>query len=268
MVTLKNRGVGAGSYSVLSFIGENPVAPQPGEQGSLNPDITARYVGVATYNVPTSLCSSGVLAQFGVQTWQPVSHANYPLEIRIALDTNRDGTTDYVAYNGELNSATAFAEDGRNVVYAGPVNGTPTALFYTQHGTNSGAFILTVCGEQVGLQSSDVGRLVDVQAYTFDNYFTGALTSHISATMSVLNERYAVTDPAGEAALSTLDIAANSQAEYGFYDFGESGASPTESGVLLLNTSGGATEALVLRASACSKGDANYWDSRRSSSCK
>ncbi|NNJ09874.1 S8 family serine peptidase [Chloroflexales bacterium ZM16-3] len=268
LFTLKNQGVGAGTYTPLSLIGENPTAPMPGAQGSMDPNITARYVGATTFAVSPMLCSSGVLAQFGVQTWQPVTHANYPLEIDIYLDTNRDGTPDYVAYTSELNAATAFAGDGRNVTYAGPVDGPQTALFFTQHGTNSGAFILTVCGEQVGLTSADAGKLIDVDTYTFDNYFTGALTSHIPATMSVLNERYGITQPTDTTPLSSLSMLANSQATYGLYDFGVAGASPSEGGVLMLNTSGGASESLVIRATRCTKGDQSYDGSRGSSSCR
>lgn len=258
--TLKNRGVGDGSYQVLSLIGENPTPPRPGEAGSLAPNITARYLGMATYPVSTTICTSGLLAQFGVQTWQPVSHANYPLEIDIALDLDRDGSDDYLAYTAELNGDTAFAGDGRNAVYAGPVNGTATARFFTQHGTHSGAFILNACGENLGLTSADAGRLIDVHAYTFDNYFTGEMTSHIMATTSVLSERYAATDPASGTALGTLSLPAGSRVSFDLSDAGARSAS-TESGLLLLNVAGGASEAIVVRAPRCAKGDQSY-DSR------
>lgn len=249
--TLSNRGMGAGSYAALALIGENATPPTPGAQGSRHPDITARYLGVATFPVSTTLCASGVLAQFGVQTWQQVTHANYPLEIDIYVDTNRDGSPDYVAYTSELNATTAFADDGRSVVYAGPAAGPQLATFFTQHGTNSGAFILTVCGEQVGLTSADAGKLVNVDAYTFDNYFTGESTSHIAATLGVLNERYTATDPASKNPLTTLNLPAGSTATFSLHDSGAAGTSPTEQGLLLLNTTGGDTESLVIRASQC-----------------
>jgi subtilisin family serine protease len=246
---LRNQGVGAGTYTALSLIGENTTAPKPGGQGSQNPDITARYLGAVTFAVPTALCTSGVLAQFGVQTWQQVTHANYPLEIDIYLDTNRDGKADYVAYTSELNATTAFAGDGRNAVYAGPVAGPYKTAYFTKHGTNSGAFILTVCGEQVGLSSADVGKLVNVDAYTLDNYFTGDTTSHIAATMGVLNERYAATDLAHTTIFTTLNVPVGSLSTYSLDDSGAAGTSPTEQGLLLLNTMGGDTESLVIRAS-------------------
>jgi hypothetical protein len=187
------------------------------------------------------------MAQFGVQTWQQVTHANYPLEIAIKVDTNRDGTADYIAYTSELDASTAFAADGRNVVYAGPVDGPYQAIFFTQHGTNSGAFVLSVCGEQVGLSSTDTGKLVNVDAYTIDNYFTGETTSHIAATMSVLNERYAATNLTHTTIFTTLSLRACDISVYSLYDNGVSGASPTEKGLLLLNTVGGDTEFLVIR---------------------
>lgn len=242
---LTNKGVGDGSYTPFSLIGENPVKPVAGEQGSGEPNVTARYLGAVTFPVPTTFCASGLLVQFGVQTWVPVTHANYPLEIDIYLDTNRDGTDDFVAYTKEIGT---FASDGRNAVFAGPVAGPQQAFFFTEHGTNSGAFVLTVCGEQVGLTSGDAGKLVDVTAYTFDNYFIGTLTSSIPGTMGVLNERYVPTDAAFTQIIDAVDVAAKSSTPFGIVDFGAFGTSATEAGLLLLNTSGGATEALVIRA--------------------
>jgi subtilisin family serine protease len=244
---LRNRGVGKGDYTALSLIGENPTPPVPGGQGSQSPNITARYLGVVTLPVQTTQCSSGVMAKFGVQTWQQVTHANYPLEIDIYLDTNRDGTADYIVYTSEWNAATAFAGDGRNVVYAGPVVGPHQALFFTQHGTNSGSFVLTVCGEQVGLSSTDVGKLVNVDVYTSDNYFTGETTSHIAATMSWLNERYAAANLTKTMLYTTLSLSPRRISAYRLYDSGAENTSPTEKGLLLLNTVGGDTEFLVIR---------------------
>ncbi|NTW00432.1 MAG: S8 family serine peptidase [Oscillochloris sp.] len=244
--TLKNKGIGSGSYTALSLLGENSVTPTSQGQGSQHPNITARYFGAVTFPIATAACSSGVMAQFGVQTWQSVTHADYPMEIDVYLDIDRDGVNDYVAYTSELNASSSFAGDGRNVVYAGPVGGSMSAQYYTQHGTNSGAFILTVCGEQVGLSSADAGKLVDVHLYTFDNYFTGEEVSHIPATMSVLNERYAVADSTGATVLTSLILAAESQNTYSLYNYGVTGTS--EKGVLLLNTTGGTTESLLIRA--------------------
>lgn len=244
-VTLRNKGPGAASYTPLSLLGENTDAPVAGGQGSQAPNVAARYLGAVTYPVSPALCTSGLLVQFGVQTWTRVTHANYPLEIDIYLDTNRDGTDDFVAYTSELNAAASFAGDGRNVVYAGPVGGTQQAFFFTDHGTNSGSFILTVCGEQVGLTSGDAGRLVDVTLATFDNYFTGNLTSIIPGTMAVLGERYVATDPAVTTILGSVDVPANGTADFGIFDFGNVGSS--EQGLLLLNTTGGSSEALVFR---------------------
>ena len=244
--TLTNQGVGPGDYTALSLIGENKAQARPGRQGSQNPNITARYLGVVTVPVSDTFCLSGVLVQFGVQTWQQVTHANYPLEINIQVDTNRDGTPDYVAYTAEFNATTSFASDGRNVVYAGPVAGPQQALFFTLHGTNSSAFILTVCGEQVGITSANAGTLVNVDAYTVDNYFTGSTTSHIAATMSILNERYAAVRPLNNQMLTTLSLPVGSRSTYNLFDRGATGTSPTEKGLLLLNTTGSNTESLVI----------------------
>lgn len=242
---LVNKGVGAGSYTPLSLIGENPVKPVAGAQGSQTPNVTARYLGTATFPVPTSFCSSGLLAQFGVQTWVPLTHANYPISLDLYLDTDRDGDDDFNIFTSEIGT---FASDGRNAVFAGPVVGAKTAIFLTQHGTNSGALVLTVCGEQIGLTSADAGKLVDVRLETFENYFIGVVTSEIEGTMGVLAERYLATDAAFTTIIDVVDVAAKSSTPFGIVDFGAFGTSPTETGLLLLNTSGGATEALVIRA--------------------
>jgi hypothetical protein len=247
---LRDRGVGPASYTPLSLIGESRVAPTPAEQGGQDPNIAARYLGAATYPVQAALCASGLLIRFGVQTWQPVTHANYPLGLEIDLDINRDGKVDYMAFTNEQNGLTSPFSDGRNVVYAGPVSGPPQAFFFTEHGTNSGAFILTVCGEQVGLSSADAGKLVGVTAISYDNYSTGNTSAVIPGTMGVLNERYIATDAATivstrtVVAANTLDLAANTRVTYRLSDFGGTGS--TERGLLLLNTTGGASEALLV----------------------
>jgi subtilisin family serine protease len=242
---LTNRGVADGTYSIYSLIGENPTMPEIGGQGSQLPNVAARYLGTATFPVPTNVCASGLLVEFGVQTWSPVTHANYPLEIDIYLDNNRDGIDDFVIFTAELNLA--FAADGRNVVYAQNLaTGARTVFFFTRHGTNSSAFVLTVCGEQIGLSGANAGQLVDVDLLTFDNYFTGNLTSVIQGTMSVLGERYLPTDAAFSTIIGQVTVPAGGDTTIGVVDFGDNGA--TESGLLLLNTRGGATEGLVIEA--------------------
>nr|WP_044200013.1 S8 family serine peptidase [Oscillochloris trichoides] len=242
--TLKNFGVGSATYQAFSLLGENPVAPESGEPGSQDLNITARYLGAASYPA-VGICSSSLLLQFGVQTWQPITHANYPVEINLQLDTNRDGQPDAVIYTSEFDGASNFAADGRNATYAGPISGPYTSTFFTQHGTNSGTFILTVCGEQVGLRSTDAGRMIDVVATTRDNYyFTHQPSATIRATMGLLNERYSVGTEPATPPLTQISLGAKTTASYLIRDHGDKGSS--EQGILLLNPNGGGREALVV----------------------
>ncbi|NTV63939.1 MAG: hypothetical protein HGA65_10445, partial [Oscillochloris sp.] len=227
----------------IPSLGENTTAPSAAIQGSQNPNITARYVGATSYTA-AGTCSSGLLLRFGVKTWQPLTHANYPAEIGVYLDTNRDGTMDYRVYTAELNGASAFAEDGRNATYVGPIGGTYTSKFYTEHGANSGVFVMSVCGEQIGLTSTDVGKIVDARFYTADNYITDDVISTISTSLTILKDRYVALDPTSGAVLDQIDLAANSTSSYTLADTGANGS--TAQGLLLLNTSGGTTEALTL----------------------
>ncbi len=242
--TLQNSGVGSADYQIFPLLGENPTAPEAGAQGSQDLNITPRYLGAASYPA-SGICSSNLLLQFGVQTWQPVTHANYPVAITIQLDTNRDGQADAVVYTSELDGNNNLAADGRNATYAGPINGPYSAIFFTQHGTNSGSFILTICGEQVGLSDADAGRLIALSATTRDNYYMiHQPNAVITATMALHNGRYSISTEAATPPLSQISLAANSSSSYLLRDQGEQGSS--EQGMLLLNPSGGVGEALVV----------------------
>ena len=72
------------------------------------------------------------------------------------LDTNRDGTDDYVVLNRDA-SGLGTITDGRQLAWVlNLATGTASAFFYAEHSTNTGNTVLNICGEQIGLTGTDM----------------------------------------------------------------------------------------------------------------
>jgi len=104
---LRNRGAEVGEYNVFSLIGVNRRVPRselpsPGDNFAV---VDMRAVGVRY--LPGSSPANDVL-QFAINTFGRRAHPNYPAEFDIYLDTNNDGTDDFVVFNAE-NEALASA---------------------------------------------------------------------------------------------------------------------------------------------------------------
>jgi len=182
---LTNTGANPVSVDPFTLIGENPfVTASPGA-GVQMPPMDLRYVGVRSFNVPGFCPANSPIIQFAITTHQRITHSNYPVEIDLLFDTNRDGTPDYVGFTAELSLPSgAFAADGRNAFFVGPLAGPYSAFFFTSHATNSANTVLTMCGSQIGVTS--LGQQINVDAYTYDNYFTGFELSKIEGMSTVL----------------------------------------------------------------------------------
>ncbi len=163
--------------------------------------------------------------QFGVSTFKSRAHPNYPAEFDVYIDTNGDGSYEYVVYNAENGG---FGASGQNVVYVGNLaTGRATAYFYMDAELDSSNAILTAPLLALGITPSTPIRF---GVYAFDNYFTGNLTDMIEGMTYTPNQpRVAVPDgvppipPGGEAATMVTAIAGGAQ------------ASPSQTGLLLLN---------------------------------
>ncbi|MCS6841327.1 MAG: DUF4397 domain-containing protein [Roseiflexus sp.] len=222
--TLTNSSVNPVDVETFALIGENPfVTASPGA-GQQAPPMDLRYVGVATYSVPATFCTSSLLIRFAINTHQRMTHSNYPVEIDLAFDTNRDGVPDYIGFTSEVGPA--FAGDGRNAFFVGRAGGTiATAYFLTEHPTNSANTIVTICGEQIGITSP--GRQINVDAYVFDNYFTGNLLSYIDDMSTVIGE------PRYVDSISFGTVPASGSLTITILSTGST-ATTTESGILLM----------------------------------
>ncbi len=207
------------AFSLLGSSGRIPqsMLPNPGDNRAV---IDLRSVGAR-------LVTAGgqPAVQFGISTFGIRAHPNYPAEFDIFIDTNRDGTDDFVVFNRENG---AFASTGQNVVAAGPLPNGPFAIrFFTDADLDSGNVILTA-------RLSDIGLIPSTQ-FNFsvlagDNYFTGAITDAIvGMTYTLATPRFVGSGipssgvPAGGS--STLTINKVSGGDL---------ASPSQNGLLLL----------------------------------
>lgn len=221
-VTLTNAGVAGGRVDVFSLTGtsdriQKKTLPQPGENFAI---IDLKSVGVR---------QAGSAIQFAINTFGERAHPNYPAEFDVYIDTNRDGTFDYIVYNGELSG---FAVTGQNVVFVQKI-GAPaaSAFFFIDADLNSANAILTAPLAALGLTPSSQ---FDFSVFAFDNYFTGSLTDSIeNMTYTVGTPKFSAAGvpasgvPAGGS--STLSISAVP---------GGATASPSQTGLLLMYRDG------------------------------
>jgi hypothetical protein len=162
--------------------------------------------------------------QFAINTWGERSHPNYPAEFDIFIDTNRDGTDDFVIYTGE---AVGFGASGQNLVnVVNLTTGLVQAFFYTDADLDSANAILTAPLSALGMTPATQFRFAVVAG---DNYFTGAVTDVIAGmTYQLSAPRFVATVtppvvPVG--GTSAVQVAANPAGAT---------ASPSQTGLLLL----------------------------------
>lgn len=156
-----------GRVDVFSLTGESGqikkrFQPRPGDNFAL---VDLKSVGVR---------QSGSNIQFAVDTYGARAHPNYPAEFDIYIDSNRDGTDDFVVFNLENGG---FAATGQNVVaVVNLATNAAAVLAFTDADLNSGNAILGVPMAAVGLTAA---TKFDFSVYVFDNYFTGSLTDAV-----------------------------------------------------------------------------------------
>ena len=224
-VQLQNSsGALAGRTEVFSLTGASPkigtgFLPKPGDNFAV---IDLESVGARLVSIGGG--QFGV--QFGIDTWGRRSVATYPAEFDVYIDSNRDGTPDFIVFNSENGGFGVTGQDVVSVfnVATGTVVGT---FFFADADLDSGNAILTAPLSAVGLTP---GTKFDFSVFAFDNYFTGFLTDAIqNMTYTLSTPRFvgsgipATGVPAGGS--STLAIQSVA---------GGDTASPSQTGLLLL----------------------------------
>ncbi len=221
-LAVKNTGQ-AGDVSVFALTGTSPKfpAPAPGDPGT--PGSNEAVIDLAA----TGVRDGGGYVEFAVSTYGRRYQPNYPAEFDIYVDTNRDGTDDYVVYNGAYGNVTGlgFAADGRNVtvVYNLSTGGSSIVTF-TGADFNSSSVDLAVPASSLGLSA---GQAFNFDVYAFDNYFTGTPTDAIfGSTYTMGMPKYALAEG------TDLTIAAGTVGNLTVTKAGSPAAS-SESGLLL-----------------------------------
>ncbi len=227
-VTLSNGGAASGLVSVFSLTGTSgrvPVSTYP-DAGDNYAVIDLKAVGVRQVDI-----GGGQFGlQFAVHTFGERAHPNYPAEFDVYIDTNNDGTPDFVAFNLENGT---FASTGQNVVgVANLATGASGVFFFIVADLNSANAVLTMpmSAPSIGLNITPSTKL-NFSVYAFDNYFTGNLTDFVeNMTYTPGTPRFTAADltvPAGgSAALAVQSVA------------GGDAASPSQSGLLLFYGNG------------------------------
>lgn len=221
-VQLRNvtRSGQPGELAVFGLMGQSPripssELPKPGGNRAV---VDLRSTGVR---------AGSDIMQFAINTFGEHQHASAPGQVRIQLDTNRDGTADWTVFNADLTVGSTGSYDGRNVVWVQKVgSSTANAFFFTDADLNSANTILTVPLAAVGLTPATT---FDYAVQGVDSYFTGAVTDQIAgltftpSTPKFVPSLYDFTVAAG--ARTTLGVSAPA---------GGAAASPSQTGLLLM----------------------------------
>jgi subtilisin family serine protease len=243
VIGLNNTGVGAAQNDAYALLAVSPNLPE-GALGGQSPTPDIRAVGINTFPVPAGFCSANAsfLWAFAINTWERQQHL-LPVSHQVLLDTNQDGTADYVVLNRDASGLRTIT-DGRQLAWVLNLNtGAASAFFFAEHSMNTGNTVLYICAEQVGLTAADMlARHVDMAVVAQDFYFGGPGDLVEGLTVTPLGERFygVPNDVPGQA---------NDPAGLAVYDFGQFPGNTPELGLMLLTNGdrgtglrGGATQ--------------------------
>lgn len=220
-------GAAAGRADVFSLTGTSAKAPnewlpRPGDSFAF---VDLKNTGVRLVN----LGGLGLGVQFAMNTWGERSHPVYPGAFQIEIDTNNDGTTDFLLTNRE--NGGFFATGQCVVVLTDVAAQTSITRFYADADFNSGNMIFTAALSDLGITAA---TKFTYSVYAGDNYFSGFITDSIEGiAYTPGSPRFfgsglpAAGIPAGSEANLTINRYAAGDA-----------ASPSQSGLLLMYRDG------------------------------
>ena len=225
-IGLTNTGIGTAQNDAYALIATSP-RQVPGGRGEQRPTPDIRAVGINTFRVPANICSANpsFVWAFAVNTWEPQQHL-LPVSHLIYLDTDRDGTDDYVVLNRDL-SGLGSISDGRQLSWVvNLATGSANAFFFAEHSMNTGNTVLLLCGEQIGMNAADLlSTQVNVDVIAQDFYFGGPGDIVSGLTVTPLGERFfGATDDLPAGFSGNLDV----------YDFGAFPGNSPELGLMLI----------------------------------
>jgi hypothetical protein len=157
---------------------QQPVFAFPGPGDNFQ-TVDLRAAGVRAVNIGTNAAWSGNLGvQFAVSSFDTRTHANTYPQINIAIDSNRDGVTDFFVRNA---TTTTFG----NAVFVQAAGSTAsTGYFFTIVDLNSSNMILTVPASVIGV-TADAPFNFTVRGVDWG--FTGDITDVLPVATVQLN---------------------------------------------------------------------------------
>jgi subtilisin family serine protease len=227
VIGLNNTGVGAAQNDAYALLAISDNQPEGGF-GQQMPTPDLRAVGINTFPVPAGYCSANpsFLWTFAINTWERQQHL-LPVSHQIWLDTNQDGNFDFVVLNRDASGLGTIA-DGRQLAWVlNLTTGTASAFFFAEHAMNTGNTVLTICGEQIGMNAANMGvTQVNMEVIAQDFYFGGPGDMVTGLTVTPLGERFygVANDIPGK----TYDAAGLM-----IYDFGAFAGNSPELGLML-----------------------------------
>ena len=167
--TLKmlNIGSNAGDFDVFSLTGQSDRIPRTDLPGPGDNFAVVDLQSVGVRHLPAAVYGADYL-EFAMSTFGRRVHPVYPAEFDIYIDSNNDGTDDYVVFNAENGG---FSASGQDVVFVANLTtgGPATAVFFADADLNSGNMIFTVPmnasagGINVGVAARDDVRVLGVR---------------------------------------------------------------------------------------------------------
>jgi len=233
---VRNTGVVASYIDTYSLLGVSDEQPGSPALGGNEAPADLRYVGVQTYPVPAGYCGAdpSFVMSFAVNTWDRYSHASN-IWIEVDLDVDGDGMADYAVFNFDASGAfNSVPSDGRSLSWVYDLNtGRADAWFYTGHETNTGNFVLTFCGDQIGMNADDFFTTsMNADVFAVDWYYGVGEDAITGMNVVPLGERYYTIFGNGDAGYTELP-ARSGALPFGVIDFGDQ-LNATENGLLWL----------------------------------
>ena len=219
---LANNGIGTGYVNAYSWIVHSPKQASPSVLGDQQLIVDLKDVGVITHPVPAGYCSpdeSFVMA-FAITTYDRSTHAVANPVFNVLMDVDQDGTYDFDIFNFDA-SLDEELSDGRSVTWVADLKtGDAVGYFFLEHGTNSTNYVLTFCGEQIGLTKADYQDPIDIMITARDWFYSGLITDKTGViTIAPGGERYKAMgsdlDPFSEEVWQILDINGGNQSDMG-----------------------------------------------------
>ncbi len=217
-VALRNgSSVTAGGSEVFALTGTS--AQQPATEAG-TPGANAVVIDLAATGVRTA----DGLVEFGIATYDRRTVLTYPAEFDVYIDSNNDGTDDYVLYNAELGG---FGATGQSVIYVlNLATNAAAPYFYNGGGFDSSTQIFTAPMAALGIAD---GQTFGFSVYAYDNYFTGNLTDAIEGQSFTAGEQAYSSD-------TYVEVPARGSAQLAVTATGATGGT-SQTGLLLLHQS-------------------------------